>query len=356
MRCFARYSTTRAEDSDSLQRRNNHPSTVSPCPPHYSFTATDCFSLTNICPNQLIPAEQSLYAATTLLLKTSLSIFYLRFLLHAPQRLVIHLSLALYALCALALIPLVIFICGVPSRVNMAAYFGGTCIPFSIYARLAIVHGAVNSLTDFVFALLPIGVLVRAQLPLATKVSAVGVVALALLGSVASCVRVAYVHGLEPEKGFYVEGARPLIWTVVEPGLGILAACLATLRPLFRGCVGGVRGVVGRVEGGSGGSPRGTANVEAGDAESGLELQQRQRQRLSQLQSRGVLVTDCMTKTSNRVGSLVWDSVDDFAQLGYAGIGRGKGARRGLVTTTVVGNSCNHFEMVELHKKKDLIC
>lgn len=207
----------------------------------------------------------------------------------------------------------------------MMKNFTGHCIPFGTFQVIAIIHGVVNALTDFIFALLPIGVLVKSQLPLATKIPACVVVGLAVLSSVASVVRVVYIPGLRPDATFYVESVRGLVWTVIEPGLGILAACLAAMRPLFRGCLEGVRDVV---EAGSR-TMRGKSAVKQGalDKDKGE-----------------IWVTASVAKASARISAMDKEELDEIYGLNSADLERGRAS--GGVVTTVVGNAGNEFEMV----------
>jgi len=52
-------------------------------------------------------------------------------------------------------------------------------------------------------------------------------------GSIASIIRLRFIGGLV-QKDFLFAATDVAIWSTVEPGMGITAASLATLRPLFR--------------------------------------------------------------------------------------------------------------------------
>lgn len=53
-------------------------------------------------------------------------------------------------------------------------------------------------------------------------------------GSIVSLVRFAYVKGLQPGQDFFRLTGKFALYSTIEPGLGIAAVCLGTLRPLFR--------------------------------------------------------------------------------------------------------------------------
>jgi len=67
-----------------------------------------------------------------------------------------------------------------------------------------------------------------------TKVSVAGVLSLGLLAGVATMIRVPYIKVLALTDDFLFATTDVAIWSTVEPGLGIVAASAASLRPLFR--------------------------------------------------------------------------------------------------------------------------
>jgi hypothetical protein len=100
------------------------------------------------------------------------------------------------------------------------------------------VHGVMNALTDWIFVSLPILVIRKANMSVRDKWSVVFVLVIGVLGSVASVVRLFYINALhsgdQDATTFFSNASSIAIVSTIEPGLGITAACLATLRPLFR--------------------------------------------------------------------------------------------------------------------------
>jgi len=100
---------------------------------------------------------------------------------------------------------------------------------------MSYIHGSLNALTDWEFAILPIFVLQKTKLPKHAKYSVCFILAVGALGSVASLVRLAYIEGLNPGTSkFFVQAVNIAITSNIEPGLGIIAGSLATVRPLLR--------------------------------------------------------------------------------------------------------------------------
>ncbi|KAK6004975.1 hypothetical protein QM012_007754 [Aureobasidium pullulans] len=183
----------------------------------------------------LICAEQALYIAGTICLKISLAFFFLRFLITRWSRHIVWISVILYTIIAVAMLFLVVFECGIP-RNYVIKQTSGKCVSFRVQSCVGYVHGALNALTDWVFPLLAIQFLVRTKLSRMAKVSCCAILLLAVVGSVASIVRTVYIPRFGPGGNIYAKNIDPLIWTLIEGALGIIAASLATLRPLFQRC------------------------------------------------------------------------------------------------------------------------
>ncbi|KAH0284295.1 hypothetical protein KCU62_g8401, partial [Aureobasidium sp. EXF-3399] len=189
----------------------------------------------------LICAEQALYIAGTICLKISLALFFLRFLIVRWSRYVVWISVIVYSTVATAMFFLVVFECGLPGNYAMKTALG-QCLSFRVLSNTGYVHGALNAITDWVFPVLAIQFLVRCtKMSWASKLSCCGILMLAVVGSIASIVRTVYIPMFGPEGNIYSRSMKPLIWTMIEGALGIIAASLATLRPLFQKCAGKTR-------------------------------------------------------------------------------------------------------------------
>lgn len=153
---------------------------------------------------------------------------------------VIYTASATYMAYGIAYFFIVIFQCGNPAQLFQNEV-EGKCIPFSIVLPLGYIQAVLNAVTDWIFTVVPIVILWRTKMSLADKVSASICLALGGLSSVSSIARIGYVEGLQPDAAFFVNASEISIWSLVEPGLGIVAASLATLKPLCRNCLEYVR-------------------------------------------------------------------------------------------------------------------
>lgn len=177
---------------------------------------------------------------TTVVLKVSLAIFFLRVVVAKWQVWTICSTTTIFALFGFSFFFVSIFQCGNPSHF-LEHSLQGRCLPTDVVGPMVYLHGALNAATDWVFAIIPIFVLWKAKMPIQTKISAGFVL---LLGTASSCVsvyRLRFLKGLSPGPDFFATAMDAGVWSLIEPGLGIIAGSLATLRPLFRCCFEKVR-------------------------------------------------------------------------------------------------------------------
>jgi len=99
----------------------------------------------------------------------------------------------------------------------------------------AYTQASVSALTDWSYALLPLFVLHNTNMRKREKQTVLAILSLAATGSIASLIRFKYIPALvEGIIIFFSRSVGVANWSCVEIGLGIIAGCLATLRPLFR--------------------------------------------------------------------------------------------------------------------------
>ncbi|TVY25562.1 hypothetical protein LHYA1_G005763 [Lachnellula hyalina] len=125
------------------------------------------------------------------------------------------------------------------------------CYSPNVFRSIGLFNGAINLFTDFVFASLPIPVIVPLQINLRTKISLIFILSLGYFACAASIVKEYYLSSffantdnqlLVPPSSWLKRRYRANVvasddtfnvWSFIEINAGILAACLPTLRPLF---------------------------------------------------------------------------------------------------------------------------
>lgn len=168
-------------------------------------------------------------------LKVALGIFFLRVVVKNWQRYVIYVTIFISTGYNIAYLFLAVFQCGNPSQFLLHE-FQQKCSSTGTLLSINYTSGVINALSDWVFALLPISIVWSAKMPRPAKISAGCILGLGALGSIASIIRLIYIGGLLPNFNFFSTAVNVTIWSIVEPGIGITAASLATLRPLLRSC------------------------------------------------------------------------------------------------------------------------
>ncbi|CAD0108915.1 unnamed protein product [Aureobasidium uvarum] len=174
-----------------------------------------------------------LYILTTISLKISLAIFFLRIVIRPWQRRIIYTVTGVYTVYATAFAFVAVFQCGIPTNF-LIKEATGVCISDDILQPLNYVHASLNAISDWTFACLPVLVLWNAKIPRSAKISSGLLLSLGAVGSIISLIRIAYIPGLKTGPAFFTNAITIGVWSLIEPGLGIVAASLATLRPLFK--------------------------------------------------------------------------------------------------------------------------
>lgn len=166
-------------------------------------------------------------------LKISLGIFYLRFVIRAWERYAVHGTIIMSTAYGAFLFFIALLNCGNPSK-YLENELKGICMPNNAIYPIQLAGALINACTDWVLAIMPVYILVKATMPVRVKISAGVVLLLGCTSSVISLIRIRYMKGLLPGPNFFNTSIDLCIWSIIECGLGISAAAAATLRPLFR--------------------------------------------------------------------------------------------------------------------------
>ncbi|KAK0517030.1 hypothetical protein JMJ35_000185 [Cladonia borealis] len=177
---------------------------------------------------KLVLAKASLYNPAIFAIKISILLLYRRIFVTNCINRSFNISLwctggFVYMYCFVQAI-LTVFHCK-PVNMLWDPTVKGTCIN---YDDVLITMASLNIGTDVLILCLPLPQLWRLQLPASTKRHLVGIF---LLVCIASIIRAAYVGQISLTDPSWSD-ALGAMWTVVELSLGVVSACLPTLRPL----------------------------------------------------------------------------------------------------------------------------
>ncbi|CAJ2509747.1 Uu.00g056470.m01.CDS01 [Anthostomella pinea] len=111
---------------------------------------------------------------------------------------------------------------------------GGKCNDMKILADIYYATTAVNILTDWVTAFMPILLLWKVNMNRNSKISVSFVLGLGFFASLSACIRLKYTVGLTDAENYLFAVSDIVIWGYAENGLGVAVGSMATLKPLFR--------------------------------------------------------------------------------------------------------------------------
>ncbi|KAI1634784.1 hypothetical protein F4809DRAFT_665026 [Biscogniauxia mediterranea] len=115
---------------------------------------------------------------------------------------------------------------------------GGHCNDAQILTDVYYATTAVNIFTDWITAFMPIPLLWNVQLNRNSKISVAFILGLGFIASLSACIRLKYTVGLTDTDNYLYAISDIVIWGYAENGLGLVAGCVATLKPLFRRAFG----------------------------------------------------------------------------------------------------------------------
>ncbi|KAH0359189.1 hypothetical protein KCU65_g10092, partial [Aureobasidium melanogenum] len=186
-----------------------------------------------------------IYGLTCVVLKISLGLFFLRIITEKWQRNIIYAGMTINTLYGITYFGICTFGCGDPSKYLLHLTLNKCISIKDVVIPASYVFTALNAVMDWTMALLPISTIWHLNMPKMTKFWAYLLMLLGAAGSIVSLIRFAFVKSLEPDVMFFKNTGKLAIYSHIEPGLGIVAVCFATLRPLFRQCIEGAKSVSG---------------------------------------------------------------------------------------------------------------
>jgi fucose permease len=179
--------------------------------------------------------------------KTSILIFYLRLSRNTTKllRIASYATLALVNVAGFVLTFLSVLQCRPVGAVFDSTVTSAQCIPL---ITLYLASAPVNIITDLAILVLPIPVLTGMRLPQKQKAILVATFGLGIFVTIVDVVRIYYlqqasvdVNGsfasqmgtIGNQKDFAWYASLSLMWSVVEVNIGIICACIPTLKPLI---------------------------------------------------------------------------------------------------------------------------
>ncbi|GAB0135610.1 hypothetical protein EsDP_00003942 [Epichloe bromicola] len=177
----------------------------------------------------------AIYIVDMMFVKLSIGVFLLRLATKRVYIWTIRIALVIVTLWSLGIFIWDIFFQCTPVqrqwdfRITSGHCAGSDEIKVAIYAL-----SAMTVLSDLFFALIPIPMLWGVKMNKQAKATVIVILGLGVFASMATLIRLKFLSGLESPDDLMFSVTDATIWSLVEPGVAIIASSLATIRPLLR--------------------------------------------------------------------------------------------------------------------------
>lgn len=172
-------------------------------------------------------------------MKVSVGVFLLRAATKRAHVLIIRSTILLTSLFGGIYFVLAIFQCQPISAFWEHTPGHESCMGASVVLGTSYTSATLNSIADWTFGTLPYFIVRGLDLPRNQKVLVALILGFAAIGSLATLIRMPFIVNLTHTEDFLYATVDIGIWTLVEPAVGIAAACAATFRPLLQPLVRG---------------------------------------------------------------------------------------------------------------------
>jgi hypothetical protein len=115
------------------------------------------------------------------------------------------------------------------------------CYDPEIFKNVGVFNSSVNIATDLLFALIPIPMVWRLQVTIQTRIGLGVILSLGLFASAVAIYKTPMQYNFFKITDWSGDGSWYYIWQQVEMHIGIIAACLPTMKPLFANFFGQMR-------------------------------------------------------------------------------------------------------------------
>ncbi|KAM0324184.1 hypothetical protein ACHAQA_008378 [Verticillium albo-atrum] len=174
------------------------------------------------------------YVLNMMFIKFSIGIFLLRLTTSKAYIWTIYISLGIIAIWTLAIFFWNIFQCHPVQAQWDYTVAGASCVTPDQIVAAAYSISVMTILSDWLYALMPIPMIWKVKMTVPAKISVILLLSLGIFASIATLIRLKFLADLKELDDILFAGTDAMVWTLVEPGVAIIAASLVTIRPLLR--------------------------------------------------------------------------------------------------------------------------
>lgn len=175
----------------------------------------------------------ALYSFTVIMVKVAVGFFLLRVIVVPWQKYIIWGTLVVSTGWGLFMFFGTVFQCDPPS------YFWnqnqeGNCNNKTGGVGVGYIQAAISALADFIFAGIPFFMLRHSNLGWKKRAAIYFIMSLGSYAAITTLIRVRTIDDLSQNADYLYNLTGLIVWSWIEPGVGIIAGSMATLRPLVR--------------------------------------------------------------------------------------------------------------------------
>ncbi|EEU44290.1 uncharacterized protein NECHADRAFT_48436 [Fusarium vanettenii 77-13-4] len=179
------------------------------------------------------------YVLDMMFIKLSIGVFLLRLSVKPVYTWIIWISLAIITIWSTVIFFWNMFQCSPVEKQWDFRITGGHCVSADQIVSAAYAISAMTIVSDWLYAILPIPMLWTVKMTKAAKATVIVILGLGIFASIATLVRLRFLADLTDTDDILsnhpvVAGTDAMVWTLIEPGVAIIASSLATIRPLLR--------------------------------------------------------------------------------------------------------------------------
>lgn len=184
---------------------------------------------------QFLYVTPILYSAAVCLPKVAILILYHRVFEQRSFRIINGIAMGVVIGIAIADILVGAFVCSPPMKLWEPST-PGTCIDIPAFYRYGTLP---NAITDFFMLILPLPWIWRLQMPWRKRLGLTVTFLAGSVGLITSILRCVAFFTIDPLKDGTWASVTFLMWSNIEPGCYLIAACLLCFRPLINFVTGG---------------------------------------------------------------------------------------------------------------------
>ncbi|WAO93773.1 Hypothetical protein NCS54_01132800 [Fusarium falciforme] len=174
------------------------------------------------------------YVLDMMFIKLSIGVFLLRLSVKPVYTWIIWISLAVITIWSTVIFFWNMFQCSPVEKQWDFRITGGHCVSADQIVSAAYAISAMTIVSDWLYAILPIPMLWTVKMTKTAKATVIVILGLGIFASIATLVRLRFLADLTDTDDILFAGTDAMVWTLIEPGVAIIASSLATIRPLLR--------------------------------------------------------------------------------------------------------------------------